>query len=96
MGAADTVRIEVAYAGPDDQLVLPVEMPAGTTVERAIRYSGILHRFPEIDLTRNKVGVFGKVCRLDRELNDGERVEIYRALIADPKAARRRAGRGDG
>ncbi|HEY5720044.1 MAG TPA: RnfH family protein [Gammaproteobacteria bacterium] len=84
------MRVEVAYAAADDQLLLRLEMPAGTTVERAIRYSGVLDRFPEIDLTRNKVGVFGKVCRLDRELQDGERVEIYRELLADPKAARRR------
>ena len=96
MGGAETVHVEVAHASADEQLVLAVELPAGTTVEQAIRYSGILHRFPEVDLTRNKVGIYGKVCRLDRELADGERVEIYRALIADPKAARRRPRDEDG
>jgi len=96
MADVDPIRIEVAYASPDDQLLLVIEMPGGATVEQAIRYSGIIHRFPEIDLTRNKVGVFGKACRLDRELQDGERVEIYRGLIADPKAAKRRTSPGKG
>ncbi len=89
------MNVEVAYATPDEQRVLALDLEPGTTVEEAIRRSGILDRFPEIDLKKNKVGVFGKVVRLDRVLEEGDRVEIYRPLIADPKEARkRRAAQG--
>ena len=91
MASADLLHIEVAYAAADDQLMLRIEIAPGSTVEHAIRYSGMLDRFPEIDLTRNKVGVFGKVCRLDRVLEESDRIEIYRGLIADPKSAKKRA-----
>lgn len=91
MASADLLRIEVAYAAADDQLLLRIEIAPGSTVEHAIRYSGMLDRFPEIDLTRNKVGVFGKVCRLDRVLEESDRIEIYRGLVADPKSAKKRA-----
>jgi len=85
------LHIEVAYAATDDQLLLRIEIAPESTVEHAIRYSGMLDRFPEIDLTRNKVGVFGKVCRLDRVLEESDRIEIYRGLVADPKSAKKRA-----
>nr|WP_207146450.1 RnfH family protein [Ectothiorhodospira mobilis] len=88
------MQIEVAYAKPDDQAVLEVTLPAGATVEEAIRASGILERFPEIDLSTNKVGIYGKLTRLDAPLRDRDRVEIYRPLIADPRAARRRRAAG--
>ena len=65
-------------------------MPDGATVKDAIERSGILKQFPEIDLEQQKVGVFGKVCKLDAVLADGDRVEIYRPIICDPKAVRRR------
>ncbi len=91
MASADLLHIEVVYAAADDQLLLPIEIAPGSTVEHAIRYSGMLDRFPEIDLTRNKVGVFGKVCRLDRVLEESDRIEIYRGLVADPKSAKKRA-----
>jgi putative ubiquitin-RnfH superfamily antitoxin RatB of RatAB toxin-antitoxin module len=91
MASADLMHIEVAYAAADDQLLLRIEIAPGSTVEHAIRYSGMLDRFPEIDLTRNKVGVFGKVCRLDRVLEESDRIEIYRGLVADPKSAKKRA-----
>ena len=91
MASADLLHIEVAYAAADDQLLLRIEIAPGSTVEHAIRYSGMLDRFPEIDLTRNKVGVFGKVCRLDRVLEESDRIEIYRGLVADPKSAKKRA-----
>ncbi len=65
-------------------------MKSGTTVGEAIKESGILQQFPEIDLALNKVGIFGKLARIDTLLRDRDRVEIYRALIADPKEARRR------
>ena len=93
--ADEPIEVEVAYARPDEQVILALEVPAGTTVEAAIRRSGVLERFPEIDLSTNKVGVFGKVGKLDQELVRGDRVEIYRPLIADPKEARKqRAAEG--
>ncbi len=83
------MRIEIAYAKPQEQVILSLEVAADTTVEAAIRQSGLLQRFPEIDLEKNKVGVFGKVCKLEQTLREGDRVEVYRPLIADPKEARR-------
>ncbi|MFP4080972.1 MAG: RnfH family protein [Ectothiorhodospira sp.] len=88
------LRVEVAYARSDAQEVVEVTLSEGATVESAIRDSGILERFPEIDLTTNKVGIYGKLTRLDAPLRDRDRVEIYRPLIADPRAARRRRAAG--
>lgn len=88
-----TLRVEVAFATPERQPVLEVRVTAGTTVEQAIRLSGILGRCPEIDLAKNAVGIFGERARLDDVVQDGDRVEIYRPLIADPKEARRRRAR---
>jgi len=91
----ERIEVEVAYARPDEQIILALKVPAGATIEDAIRRSSVLERFPEIDLATNKVGVFGKVGRLDQELSPGDRVEIYRPLIADPKEARKqRAAEG--
>ena len=81
--------IEVAYATPDNQVIIEVSDATHITVQQVIEKSGVLQQFPEIDLTINKVGIFGKLAPLDRELAAGERVEIYRPLIADPKEARR-------
>ena len=83
------MRIEVAYAKPDEQVIIELEVEESITIEEAIRRSGILDRFPEIDLQTNKVGVFSKLTGLDQLLQAGDRVEIYRKLIADPKQARR-------
>ena len=96
MAAADsTIRVEVAYARPDQQVILPVELPAGATLEQAIIQSRILEQFPELDLKTAKVGVFGKLGKLAATLRNGDRVEIYRPLIADPKAVRQqRAAEG--
>jgi len=89
------IQVEVAYALPHEQIVRVVEGEPGMTVREAIERSGILELHPEIDLTRAKVGVFGKVTRLDAVLYPGDRVEIYRPLIADPKEARKkRAAQG--
>jgi len=84
-----TIRVEIAYARPDVQLIVPLEVSEGSTLETVIRQSGILERFPEVDLQQNKVGVFGKPCKLDHASRAGDRIEIYRPLIADPKEARR-------
>lgn len=87
---AGSMSAEVAYALPDEQVILTVEGQAGMTVQQAIEASGILKSFPEIDLAENKVGVFGKLAKLDTPLSPGDRVEIYRPLIADPKEARKK------
>ena len=90
------MRVEVAYARPDLQLILPADVDEDSTAEHAIRQSGILERFPEIDLSQHKIGIFSKPCKLDQRLRPGDRVEIYRPLIADPKEARRnRAAKKD-
>ncbi len=89
------IHVEVAYALPDTQLILPVRVAPDTTAEQAIIASGILQKFPDIDLTSNKVGIFGKLVKLDTVLREKDRVEIYRPLIADPKEVRRqRAAEG--
>lgn len=92
---AERIAVEVAYARPDVQLIVELEIDAGATVAEAIARSGVLARFPEIDLTRAKLGVFGKLCGLDTPLRGGDRVEIYRPLLADPKEARRQRAERD-
>ncbi len=93
MGAAEGLDVQVAYALPDRQLVLPVRVAAGTRVVDAIRQSGILAQFPQIDLSRAKLGIYGRRVPGDHVVSAGDRIEIYRALVADPKTARRqRAG----
>ena len=83
--------VEVAYGTAQEQIIMPLNAQTGITVQQAIEQSGILSRFPEIDLGgRNKVGVFGKIAKLDAPLGPGDRVEIYRPLIADPKEARKK------
>jgi putative ubiquitin-RnfH superfamily antitoxin RatB of RatAB toxin-antitoxin module len=85
-----TIHVEVAYALRERQALVAVEVEEGGTIEEAIRCSGILEAFPEIDLRRAKVGIFGRPAALDERMRDGDRVEIYRPLIADPKEARRK------
>jgi uncharacterized protein len=88
--AGDLVTVEVAYALPGQQLILPVSVEPGTSLRQAIERSGILGRFPEIDLQRQKIGVFGQVRNPEAPVADGDRIEIYRSLVADPREARRR------
>lgn len=89
------LHVEVAYARPDQQLIKKIEVPEGSTAEQAIRLSGILEKFPEIDLAATKVGIFSKAAKLDTVLREMDRVEIYRPLIADPKEVRKqRAAEG--
>ena len=85
-----TINVEVVYALPQQQPLLRVRLAEGATVEDAIRQSGVLDAFPEIDLARNKVGIYSKLVKLDEALRDKDRVEIYRPLIADPKEVRRK------
>lgn len=87
---SDLIQVEVAYARPERQVILPVMLAPGATIEQAIEQSGVLDEFPEIDLGQNKVGIFGKLSKKTAELKAGDRVEIYRPLLADPKEVRRR------
>lgn len=87
----DKIHVEIIYALPHEQQLQSVEIEPGTTVKQVIELSGLLEKFPEIDLGKtNKVGLFGKLTKLDTVLRDKDRVEIYRPLIADPKEVRRK------
>jgi len=95
MDNADKIPVEVAYALLEKQVILNLDIAPEATLEEVIRASGILDQFPEIDLAKNKVGVFGKPGKLSDTLHAGDRVEIYRPLIADPKEVRKqRAAQG--
>jgi putative ubiquitin-RnfH superfamily antitoxin RatB of RatAB toxin-antitoxin module len=83
------VNVEVAYAKPEEQAIVVLQMPENATVEDAINASGLLVRYPEIDSSELNAGVFGVVCKLDQFIKDGDRIEIYRPLLHDPKEARR-------
>jgi putative ubiquitin-RnfH superfamily antitoxin RatB of RatAB toxin-antitoxin module len=87
--AGQTIRVEVAYAKPDVQVIIPLQVQTGITLEEAVEQSGIMEQFPEIDLEQNKVGIFGKISKKDQVLRANDRVEIYRPLIADPKEVRK-------
>ena len=84
------INIEVVYALAGEQTLFKRVVPAGATVEQAIRVCGVLEKYPGIDLAANKLGIFGKLARGDTVLRDRDRIEIYRPLIADPKEVRRR------
>lgn len=83
------MQIEIAYALPQVQFLKKLDVSPGCTVEHAIRCSGILDQFPEIDLEKSKLGIFGKLTHLQAVLELHDRIEIYRPLIIDPKEARR-------
>jgi putative ubiquitin-RnfH superfamily antitoxin RatB of RatAB toxin-antitoxin module len=88
-------KVEVVYAMPGRQTRYALSLAAGATVRDAIERCGVLAAFPEIDLTRNRVGIYGRLASLTTPLRDDDRVEILRPLQADPKEARRRrAARG--
>jgi putative ubiquitin-RnfH superfamily antitoxin RatB of RatAB toxin-antitoxin module len=89
------MRVEVAYVSSAQQYAHALELPEGASIRMALEYSGVLLQFPEIDLTRQKVGIFGKIKPLTTVLVDGDRVEIYRAVTADPATTPRRKVEGD-
>lgn len=89
-GENEMIHVEVAYALPNVQMLIPLEIRDEATVEDAIRQSGLLAKFPEIDLATAKVGIWNKVTELSATLREKDRVEIYRPLIADPKEVRRK------
>ena len=82
--------IGIAYAAKGRQTWLKIDVPDGSTVRQAIEISGILERFPEIDLDTQKVGIFGKLTKLDSVLESGNRIEIYRPITADPETVERK------
>lgn len=85
----EEIIVEVAYALPHEQKIIPIKAHLGITAEQAIVQSGMLQKFPDIDLAVNKIGLFGKLTKLDTPLRNMDRVEIYRNLIADPKEVRK-------
>ena len=88
---SDSINVEVCYALRDHQEIVRLKLPAGSTVQRAVEASGLLQKHPEIDIAKtNKLGVFAKLSKADTVLRDRDRVEIYRPLIADPKAVRKK------
>lgn len=84
------MHVGVAYADKFKKTWLKLDVPDGSSVRDAIERSGLLQQFPEIDLEVNKVGIFGRLTGLDTVLTDGNRVEIYRPITADPETVERR------
>ncbi len=91
---SNEIRIEVAYARAERQEIIALAVPLGITVAEAIARSRITEQFPEIDLTRNRVGIFGKLTHLETVVRDQDRIEIYRLLPTDPKERRRQRAKG--
>jgi putative ubiquitin-RnfH superfamily antitoxin RatB of RatAB toxin-antitoxin module len=89
------MQIGVTYTEPARQFWLNLDVPEGATVREAIERSGVLRQFPQIDLEAQKVGVFGKVVKLDATLRAGDRIEIYRGITCDPQTVPRRDAEDD-
>lgn len=89
MAGANTTGIQVVYALPAGQRVIALRVGAGTTASESVRRSGLLTEFPEIDLGSTRLGIFGRRVPHDHVVSEGDRVEVYRPLTADPKAVRR-------
>lgn len=87
---SDRITVEVAYALPERQALLTLSVSSAASVEQIIQQSGILQQFPQIDLQSQKVGVWSRPVKLTDLVKEGDRIEIYRPLIADPKDLRRR------
>jgi putative ubiquitin-RnfH superfamily antitoxin RatB of RatAB toxin-antitoxin module len=88
--STESINVEVAYALPERQVIRAVNVDKGTTIGAAIVQSGIMMDFPDLELEGADVGIFGKAAQMTTVLQDGDRVEIYRPLIADPKEVRRK------
>jgi putative ubiquitin-RnfH superfamily antitoxin RatB of RatAB toxin-antitoxin module len=87
---AEELQVYVAYATPQDEFIHPMRVAPGTTIGQAIENSGVLARFPEINLVTQPVGIYARKKTLETVLRDRDRVEIYRPLVADPKESRRK------
>ncbi|WP_097355763.1 RnfH family protein [Candidatus Enterovibrio escicola] len=90
MSEEKRLYIEVVYALPDEQYVFKCSVTSDMNVEDIIRQSGVMEAYSDIDLDHNKVGIFSRLVKLDTLVHDGDRIEIYRPLVADPKEIRRR------
>lgn len=86
----DKINIEVVYALQHEQILLKLPIPQHATVAEAIKLSGVMEKYPGIDLSKNKFGIYGKLTKADAVLRDRDRIEIYRPLLADPKEVRRK------
>ncbi|MCD9531691.1 RnfH family protein [Photobacterium carnosum] len=84
------IHVEVVFALPNVQRVLKLAVVAETSIQAIIEQSGILTMYPEIDLNINKVGIYSRNVKLDATARDGDRIEIYRPLVADPREIRRK------
>lgn len=84
------MNIGVCYAEAERQLWVRLEVPDNSTIQEAIELSGVLKQYPQIDLTTQKVGVYGKLAKLDAPIQEGDRIEIYRKITADPQQVQRR------
>lgn len=92
---AEMLNVEVCYAMSNKQEVVRVRIPEGATLQQGLDASGLLAKYPEIDIRKNKFGIWNKLSKLDAVLRDKDRIEIYRPLIADPKEVRKqRAAEG--
>lgn len=96
VSAKPDISVEVAYALPDKQTILSVKVEEGSSIETAIDRSGIFDIFPDIDLMKQKVGIFSQLKQLSDTVQEGDRVEIYRPLLIDPKDARRKRANKNG
>jgi len=81
-------QVEIVFADQHQQKILKVSVPHINCIAAVIQLSGILLDFPNIDLSKNKVGIFGKLCNLDAQVKPGDRIEIYQPLLIDPKKIR--------
>ncbi|QTR54589.1 RnfH family protein [Thiothrix unzii] len=89
------MNVGIAYADKFKQTWLKLEVPDGSTIKEALEFSGLLKQFPDIDLENQAVGIFGKISKLDTKVEDGDRVEIYRPITADPETVERRDRNND-
>lgn len=89
MDETNKITVHVVYALVDQQKIFSVQMSTNSTVKQAIERSGILYKYKHIDLSKNAIGVYGKVVTLEQKLKDRDRIEIYRPLTIDPMQARR-------
>ena len=90
MGDTAKINVQVCYARPEGSFLKALTLDRGTTIAQAIEASGVLSTHPEIDLSQLRLGIFGKLKAADTEVREGDRIEIYRPLQADPKETRRR------
>ncbi len=95
MSTSETIGVEVVYALPEKQEIVPLALPVGSTLQQAVLASGLVEKYPAIDVAAGKFGIYSKLAKPDTVLRDRDRVEIYRPLIADPKEVRKqRAAEG--